>query len=74
MKAFIDDGVLIIELPVFDPPRPSRSGKTRLLASAGRSKRTEIIIDNCPIYINCSAFYYVPEDGSVSNCEEEDLF
>ena len=33
IKAHIKDGKLIMEIPLIDPPRPSGSGKTLLVAT-----------------------------------------
>lgn len=52
---------LILELPLFDPPQISRSGKTWLIATSGRAARTNVTIDDKPVYVCCNAFYYESE-------------
>ena len=42
MNAKIENGKLIIELPVIDPPVPSKSGKTLIVATTHGNKRISV--------------------------------
>lgn len=56
MKARIRKGILILKLPLINPPRKSRSGKTHLVASSRGVRRTSARIDKNPVYVNANAF------------------
>lgn len=56
MKARIENGKLIIELPVIDPPVPSKSGKTLVIATTRGNKRVNI--DGQNIIIGVNAYKY----------------
>ena len=71
MKTWIDGDVLTIELPLFDPPQLSRSGKTRLIASVGRCARSNVTVDGKTVYICCNAFIY--KDSTKKNDSETDV-
>lgn len=66
MEAHVKGNTLVIEIEMFDPPRPSRSGKTRLIATVGSCARTDVIIDCQPVYVCLNAFIY-PEPKGESN-------
>lgn len=61
MDAKIEDGKLKIEIPVVEPAKPSKSGKTLLLATTGGNQPTGLHIDKQRVYLGLTAFYY-PED------------
>jgi len=61
MEVYIQDDLLIIELPMFNPFRLSRSGKTKLVASSGRNTRTKIFIEDKPLYVLVNAYVFEPD-------------
>ena len=56
MNAKIENGKLIIELPINDPPQHSRTGKTLVIASTHGNKKVKIDTEN--IYIGVNAYSY----------------
>ena len=66
MRAWLDYETLHIELATLQPPRPSKSGKTTLVASTGRCTRSDIIIDGKPLYLLVNAFVF----GEVSEADD----
>jgi len=63
MKAKVRKGVLHIWLPMIDPPRKSKSGKTLLIASSNGPKRTALKV-NGKTAIAIVSVYFRP-DGYV---------
>jgi len=61
MNTWTQDNLLVVELNMFNPPRLSRSGKTKLVASSGRNTRTKILIEGRPLYVLVNAFIFEPE-------------
>ncbi|NLE68146.1 MAG: hypothetical protein GX608_12065 [Lentisphaerae bacterium] len=56
MKASIQDNKLIIELDLQNPPEPSSSGKTLVVASTHGNQVTDIKIDGQPVVIGVNAY------------------
>jgi len=56
MKAKIEKGILIIEIPVQDPPRPSKSGKTLVVASSYGNVATTAEVGGKPVVIGLNAY------------------
>lgn len=52
-----EDERLVINLPRFDTPTRSRSGKSFLIATTGGVKRTSLLVDGSPVYVVASAFF-----------------
>jgi hypothetical protein len=48
---------LIIRIGL-DKPRPSKSGKSNLLATTRGPKRTALVFDGKPVYVVVNAFTY----------------
>ena len=66
MIARVEDDRLVIELPLEEEPRPSKSsGKTLTIASSGGNQPFNLMIDGemRKIFIGCFAFCY-PEEFS----------
>lgn len=61
MKVRIRKDILIIKLPLINPPRKSKSGKTLIVATSFGSKRTSARVNGKPVVANCTA--YVRPDG-----------
>ena len=69
MKSKIRSGMLIIELPLINPPKESASRKTLLVATSGGAKRTALRVDGKPVVINVNG--YVRPDGYVSKAKRQ---
>jgi hypothetical protein len=61
MKARFRKGMLVITLPVIDPPRPSKSGKRLLVATSRGFRRTSVRIGNKPVAVSVNASIH-PDD------------
>ena len=55
MKAEIKGNDLIITIPM-NPPRPSGSGKTLVVATSGGNKATTAVVDGKPVTIGVNAY------------------
>ena len=55
MEARIENGKLIIEIPIHEP-RPSASGKTLVVASSNGNKPTGAMIKGKPIVVGLNAY------------------
>ena len=58
MKTTIENGELVIRIPVQDPARPSKSGKTLIVASSGGNVATTAEVDGRPVIVGLNA--YIP--------------
>lgn len=58
MHAEIKNGELIIRIPVQNPPQPSASGKTLVVASSRGNKTTDATVDGKQIVVGLNA--YIP--------------
>ena len=56
MKAEIKNNELIVTIPINDPPKPSASGKTLVLASTRGNK--PVNIGKQTVYIGLNAYVY----------------
>lgn len=56
MTTEIKDGFLLIKIAVNDPPRPSASGKTLLVASSNGNITTTAQVDGKPVVIGLNAY------------------
>jgi len=56
MKARFRKGMLVIELPVLDPPQLSASGKRLLIATSRGGRRTCLKIDKKSVVANVNAY------------------
>jgi hypothetical protein len=61
MKAERREGMLVITLPVIDPPRLSKSGKRLLVATTHGFRRTGVRIGNEPVAVSVNACIH-PEE------------
>ena len=55
MKATIENGELIIRLPVNKTPILSTSGKTLIIASTHGNQKTDAVINGQPVVIRANA-------------------
>lgn len=58
MKVEIKDDQLIITIPVLDPPQPSASGKTLVIATTRGNIKTELAHQGKQVVIGLNA--YIP--------------
>ncbi len=58
MKATIENGELVIRLPINTPPKASASGKTLVVATSHGNKATEAIVDGQKVVVGVNAYIY----------------
>lgn len=51
-----DKKTLIVEVPLTNPPVPSSSGKTLVVASSRGNFMSEVLIDGKPVKVGLNAF------------------
>ncbi len=56
MKVSIENNELVIRIPVENPPQPSASGKTLVVASSRGNQKTDVLVDGKPITIGLNAY------------------
>jgi len=56
MTAEVKNGNLVITIPVYDPPQPSRSGKTLVIASTRGPIKFHSEHQGKPIVVNATAW------------------
>lgn len=57
MQTKIENGVLIISIPL-QQPAPSASGKTMVVATTRGNQTTTAVVDGHPIIIGLNAYYH----------------
>jgi hypothetical protein len=60
VKVSIENGELVIRLPLNQPPVSSSSGKTLVVASTHGNQRTEAVIDGRPVFVGVNAYIAKP--------------
>lgn len=58
MKVTIENNELVIRLPLVNPPTPSTSGKTLVVASSRGNQKTEATVNGQKVVVGCNA--YIP--------------
>ena len=58
MKAHIENGELVIRLPLNKDPVPSASGKTLVVATSHGNQKTEAVVSGQPVIVGVNA--YIP--------------
>jgi hypothetical protein len=58
LTATIEDGFLIIRIPMNPTPVRSASGKTLVVASTHGNKQTEVEVDGKPVIVGVNAYVY----------------
>ena len=56
MTAEIKDGMLIVSIPINDPPTPSASGKTLIVASTKGNMPSTVHVNGNPVVIGLNAY------------------
>jgi hypothetical protein len=60
MKVTVEGSELVIRLPLNNPPRPSATGKTLVVASSNGNKPTEAKINGEPVIVGVNAYINRP--------------
>jgi hypothetical protein len=60
MKVTIEGGELVIRLPLHDPPVPSGSGKTVIIASTRGNQQTEAVVNGQRVTVGVNAYIRKP--------------
>ncbi len=60
MKVTIENSELVIRLPLNNPPVPSATGKTLVVASSRGNQRTATLLDGQPIVVGVNAYVAKP--------------
>jgi hypothetical protein len=60
VKVSIENGELVIRLPLNRPPVPSSSGKTLVIASTRGNQRTDALLDGRPVIVGVTAYVAKP--------------
>jgi hypothetical protein len=58
LTATIEDGFLVIRVPLNPPPVRSASGKTLVVASTHGNKQTEVQVDGKRVIVGLNAYVY----------------
>jgi hypothetical protein len=58
LTATIEDGFLVIKVPMNPTPVRSTSGKTLVVASTHGNKQTEVEVDGKPVVVGVNAYVY----------------
>ena len=56
MKVTIENGELVVRIPVNAPPRPSKSGKTLIVATSGGNQTTTAEVNGKPVTVGFNAY------------------
>jgi hypothetical protein len=60
MKATIENGELVIRLPLNKTPVPSLSGKTLVIATSHSNQKTDAVVNGKPVVIGVNAYIARP--------------
>jgi hypothetical protein len=58
LTAIIEDGYLVIRVPINPTPTRSATGKTLVVASSHGNKQTELEIDGKPVFVGVNAYVH----------------
>lgn len=56
MKVKVEEGCLVITIPLNKPPRPSKTGKTLVVASTYGNVQTEAVVDGKHVFLGLNAY------------------
>lgn len=56
MQVTIENKELVIRIPVETPPKPSKSGKSLIVASTGGNVVTAVIVDGKPLTVGLNCY------------------
>ena len=60
MKAYIENGELVIRLPLNKAPVLSASGKTLVIASTHGNQKTDAVVNGQPVIVGVNAYVARP--------------
>jgi hypothetical protein len=60
MKVSIENGELVIRLPLNKTPVPSVSGKTLVVATSHGNQKTEAVVNGQPVIVGINAYLKSP--------------
>ncbi|MHB1425757.1 MAG: hypothetical protein ACYC3I_21525 [Gemmataceae bacterium] len=60
MKATIENGELVIRLPLNNPPVPSGTGKSLVVASTHGNQKTDAVVNGQPVIVGVNAYIARP--------------
>jgi hypothetical protein len=60
VSATIEGNELVIRLPL-NPPRPSATGKTLVVATSSGNKATEAVVNGQQVVVGVNAYIYPPK-------------
>jgi hypothetical protein len=60
VKVYVEDGELVIRLPLNKAPAPSVSGKTLVIASTHGNQKTEAVVNGQPVIVGVNAYLQRP--------------
>jgi len=60
VKAYIENGELVIRLPLNKTPIPSTSGKTLVIASTRGNQKTDAVVNGQPVIVGVNAYVARP--------------
>lgn len=63
MQVSVKDGKLVIEIEMKNPPVPSSSGKTLLVATTEGNQKTSVMIEGQPLIVGVNAYIKKPAQG-----------
>ncbi len=58
LTATIEDGYLVIKMPLNPTPTRSAAGKTLVVASSHGNKQTELEFDGKPVFVGVNAYVH----------------
>lgn len=58
MQVKIEKNELVIRLPINKPLKPSKSGKSLIVASSHGNQNTEVVVDKKVLVVGVNAFVY----------------
>ena len=58
LTATVEDGYLVIRVPLNPMPTRSSSGKTLVVASSHGNKQTDLEIEGKPVIVGCNAYIH----------------
>ena len=58
LRASIENGELVIRIPVNSVPQPSATGKTLVVASSRGNKETDAVVNGQRVVVGLNAYIY----------------
>ncbi len=58
LTASIEEGYLVIRVPLNAKPTPSSTGKTLVVATSHGNKQTEVEVEGKPVFVGVNAYIH----------------